>query len=276
MQKSFLDILKEKIVVYDGATGTHLQGQNLTPDDFGGEQLAGCNEYLVVTKPSAVENVHRDYLEAGCDVIETNTFGGASIVLAEYGLQDKAYELNLKAAQIAKRMANDYSSNGRLRFVAGSMGPTTKLPSLGHIGFKQLADSYYEQAQGLTEGGVDVLTIETCQDILQTKAALYGVFGYFSAAKRRVPVVVSVTIETAGTMLLGTEISAALTSIEPYDVDVFGLNCATGPKEMSDHVRALSSSSPLPIFVMPNAGLPENVGGRAHYHLSPEELVKYL
>ncbi|MCI0706611.1 MAG: methionine synthase [Ignavibacteriae bacterium] len=276
MPKSFLDILKEKIVVYDGATGTHLQEQNLTPDDFGGEHLAGCNEYLVVTKPSAVENVHRDYLEAGCDVIETNSFGSTSIVLAEYGLQDKAYELNYKAAQIAKRMASDYSTNGRQRFVAGSMGPTTKLPSLGHIGFKQMAEAYYEQTKGLVEGGADLLNIETCQDILQTKAALYGIFEYFESVKRRVPVVASVTIETVGTMLLGTEISAALTSLEPYDIDVFGMNCATGPKEMSEHVRVLSSSSPLPIFVMPNAGLPENIGGHAHYHLSPEELVQYL
>ena len=276
MSKSFLDILKEKIVVYDGATGTHLQGQDLTPDDFGGEHLAGCNEYLVVSKPSAVENVHRDYLGAGCDVIETNSFGSTSIVLAEYGLEAKAYELNYKAAQIAKRMALDYSKNGKLRFVAGSMGPTTKLPSLGHIGFKQMADSYFEQAKGLVEGGVDLINIETCQDVLQSKAALYGIFEYFASAKRRVPVVVSVTIETAGTMLLGTEISAALTSLEPYDIDVFGLNCATGPKEMSDHVRVLSASSPLPIFVMPNAGLPENIGGHAHYHLSPEDLVQFL
>ncbi len=276
MHRSFLDILKEKVIVFDGATGTHLQDQNLTADDFGGEMLAGCNEILVVSKPSAVENVHHDYLEAGCDVIETDTFGGARIVLAEYGLEERAYELNFKAAQIARRMANDYSSSGRQRFVAGSLGPTTKLPSLGHISFKRLADAYFEQTKGLVEGGADLLAIETCQDVLQSKAALYGVFEYFETSKKRVPVIVSVTIETAGTMLLGTEISAALTSLEPYDIDVFGKNCATGPKEMSDHVRVLSSGSPLPIFVMPNAGLPENIGGQAHYHLAPEELVKYL
>ena len=139
MIKTFLDILQEKIIVFDGATGTHLQGQNLTLDDFGGEHLAGCNEILVETKPSAVENVHRDYLEAGCDVIETDTFGGTSIVLVEYNLQNRAYELNFKAAQIAKRIASDYSHSGHQRFVAGSMGPTTKLPSLGHIGFKEMA-----------------------------------------------------------------------------------------------------------------------------------------
>ncbi|MGB2869640.1 MAG: homocysteine S-methyltransferase family protein, partial [Bacteroidota bacterium] len=272
----FLQILREKVIVFDGATGTHLQGQNLTPDDFGGENLAGCNEYLVISKPSAVENVHRDYLEAGCDVIETDSFGSTSIVLAEYGLQDKAYELNFKAAQIAKRMALDYSKKGHPRFVAGSLGPTTKLPSLGHIGFKDMANAYHEQAKGLVEGGADLLSVETCQDLLQVKAALYGIFEFFEEAKRRVPVIASVTIETMGTMLLGTEISAALTALEPYDVDIIGMNCATGPKEMSEHIRTLSDSSPKPIFVMPNAGIPENVGGHAHYKLSPEELVQYL
>ncbi len=276
MNKSFLDILNEKIIVFDGATGTHLQGQNLTPDDFGGEQYNGCNEYLVITKPSAVENVHQDYLDAGCDVIETNSFGGTSIVLSEYDLAKQSYDLNLKAAQIAKKVAGDFSLGGHPRFVSGSMGPTTKLPSLGHISFKEMAQSYRVQAQGLVKGGVDFLSVETCQDLLQIKAALYGIFDYFREAHKRVPVVVSVTIESMGTMLLGTEISAALTAIEPFDVDVIGMNCATGPKEMSDHVRVLSTSSPKPVIVMPNAGLPENIGGKAHYHLSPHELVQYL
>jgi 5-methyltetrahydrofolate--homocysteine methyltransferase len=273
---TFLEILNEKIIVFDGATGTHLQGQNLNADDFGGDHLAGCNEYLVVSKPSAVENVHRDYLDAGCDVIETNSFGGTSIVLAEYGLKDRAYELNFKAAQIAKRIAQDYSNNGQQRFVAGSLGPTTKLPSLGHISFKEMATSFHEQAKGLVEGGADLLCVETCQDVLQAKSALYGIFEYFEQAHRRVPVIVSVTIESMGTMLLGTEISAALISLEPYDIDVIGINCATGPKEMSEHVRTLVESSPKPVFVMPNAGMPENVGGHAHYHLSPEEMTQYL
>jgi len=273
---NFLEILRDKIIVFDGATGTHLQGQGLTQEDFGGEHLDGCNEYLVVSKPSAVEKVHTDFLEAGCDVIETNSFGGTSIVLAEYGLQNRAYELNLKAAQIAKRIAQDYSKTGHQRFVAGSMGPTTKLPSLGHISFKEMAAAYHKQAKGLIEGGVDLLCIETCQDVLQAKAALYGVFEYFSYSKKKLPVVVSVTIESMGTMLLGTEITAGLTSIEPYDVDVLGINCATGPKEMSEHVRTLANISPKPIFVMPNAGIPENIGGRAHYHLTPEEMVQYL
>ena len=276
MTTSFTDLLAQKIIVFDGATGTHIQGQNLDADDFGGEQYNGCNEYLVVTKPSAVAQVHSDYLEAGADVVETDSFGGTSIVLAEYGLADRAYDLNFRAAQIARRVAGDFSTQERPRFVAGSMGPTTKLPSLGHIAFDAMAAAYREQARGLVEGGADLLCVETCQDLLQAKAALCGVFDFFGDARRRVPVIVSVTVESTGTLLLGTEIAAALVALEPYDVDVIGMNCATGPKEMSEHVRALCTGSPRPVFVMPNAGIPENVGGRAHYHLSPEELVRYL
>lgn len=274
--KSFLEILNEKIVVFDGATGTHFQSQALTADDFGGEHLNGCNEYLVVSKPSAVEKVHSDYLDAGCDVVETNSFGGTSIVLLEYGLADRAFELNLKAAQIARRVASDYSRPNHPRFVAGSMGPTTKLPSLGHVKFKDMAAAYKVQARGLIEGGVDLLSVETCQDILQAKAALYGIFEFFEEARLRVPVIVSVTVESMGTMLLGTEISAALVSLEPYDVDAIGMNCATGPAEMSEHLRMLAASSPKPIFVMPNAGIPENIGGHAHYKLGPQEFVQFL
>ncbi|MBI4535328.1 MAG: homocysteine S-methyltransferase family protein, partial [Ignavibacteriae bacterium] len=276
MNRTFLDVLKEKIIVFDGAMGTHLQGQNLTADDFGGEHLNGCNEYLVISKPSAVENVHRDYLEAGADVIETNSFGSTSIVLAEYGLADRSYELSCKAAQIAKRVATGFSTGDHPRFVAGSMGPTTKLPSLGHIKFRDMAAAYKEQARGLVEGGADLLCIETCQDMLQAKAALCGVFEYFEEARHRVPVIASVTVETMGTLLLGTEVSAALVTLEPYDIDIIGMNCATGPQEMSEHVRVLSASSPKPIFVMPNAGIPENVGGHAHYKLTPEGMVQYL
>ena len=274
--KSFLDILNEKIIVFDGAQGTHLQGQGLTADDFGGEQYNGCNEYLIFTKPSAVEKIHVDYLTAGSDVIESNTFGATSIVLGEYGLANRAYDINLNAARLAKKIAAEFSTPEHPRFVAGSMGPTTKLPSLGHIKFKEMAASYKEQTRGLMEGGVDLLCVETCQDMLQVKAALYGVFEYFEEARRRVPVITSVTVESMGTLLLGTEISAALTTIEPYDVDIIGMNCATGPAEMSEHVRVLCSSSPKPVFVMPNAGIPENIGGHAHYKLTPEELVKYL
>ncbi len=276
MTSQFLSRLRDKVLVFDGATGTHLQGQNLTADDFGGEALAGCNEYLVVSKPSAVERVHSDYLEAGCDVIETNSFGSTNIVLAEYGLQDRAEELNRRSAQIARQIASSFATSAHPRFVAGSMGPTTKLPSLGHISFKDMSDGYYVQTRGLVEGGVDLLCIETVQDVLQAKAALHGAQRYFADIRRRVPIIVSVTIESMGTMLLGTEITAALTAIEPFDVDVFGLNCATGPQEMSEHIRTLSDVSPLPIFVMPNAGIPENIGGHAHYKLTPEELVRSM
>lgn len=276
MMKTFLEILRDKVIVFDGATGTHFQSQGLTADDFGGEHLNGCNEYLVVSRPSAVQKVHSDYLSAGCDVIETDSFGGTSIVLAEYGLADRAYDLNLKAAQIAKGVASDFSRENQPRFVAGSMGPTTKLPSLGHIKFKDMAAAYKVQARGLVEGGVDLLCVETCQDMLQAKAALCGIFECFEEARRRVPVIASVTVESTGTLLLGTEISAALVTLEPYDIDIIGINCATGPAEMSEHVRLLAASSPKPIFVMPNAGMPENVGGQAHYTLSPEELVQFL
>jgi 5-methyltetrahydrofolate--homocysteine methyltransferase len=276
VEKSFLSVLGRKVLVFDGAMGTNLQVQNLTSDDFGGERYNGCNEYLVRTCPGAVEKVHAGFLQAGADVIETDTFGGAGIVLAEYGLADQAYQLNLEAAKLAKRVAADFSGSGQPRFVAGSIGPTTKLPSLGHIGFTEMEESFRVQAKGLLDGGVDLLVVETCQDLLQSKAALAGVFDCFAESKKRVPIIVSVTIEATGTMLLGTEIAAALTALRAFDVDVIGMNCATGPKEMSENVRHLCLNSPKPVFIMPNAGIPENVGGHAHYHLSPDELVYYL
>lgn len=275
--KSFLDMLREKVIVFDGATGTNLQAQNLTADDFGSEDLNGCNEILVVSKPSAMQKVHTDFLQAGADVIETDTFGGTSTVLAEYNLQDRAYELNRRAAELAKACARDFSTVSHPRFVAGSVGPTTKLPSLGHIDFETMRAAFYEQMAGLLDGGVDLFSIETCQDILQTKIALCAVQDLFRDRKTRIPVIASVTVETTGTMLMGTEISAALTALEPFDVvDIIGMNCATGPQEMSENVRYLCHNSPRPVFCMPNAGIPENIGGRAHYHLSPEELVKWL
>ena len=271
---NFLDALKERIVVFDGAMGTNIQVQNLTPDDFGG--LDGCNEYLVITKPEAIEKVHAGFFEVGCDVIETDTFGSTSIVLAEYDIADKAYELNLKAAQLAKRVAADFSTNDKPRWVAGSMGPTTKLPSLGHISFLDMKRSYYEQTRGLVDGGVDLLIVETCQDLLQTKSALTAIFEYFKETRQRVPVIAQVTIEAFGTMLMGTEIGAALTALEPFPIDVIGMNCATGPKQMSENVRYLCQNSTLPVSVIPNAGIPENVGGHAHYKETPESLAADL
>src|SRR5687768_3895183 len=271
---NFLEALKQRIVVFDGAMGTNIQVQNLTPDDFGG--LDGCNEYLVTTKPDAVEKVHAGFFEAGCDVIETDTFGSTSIVLAEYDIADQAYELNLKAAQLAKRVAADFSTKHKPRWVAGSMGPTTKLPSLGHISFLDMKQSYYEQARGLVEGGVDLLIVETCQDLLQTKSALTAIFQYFKETRQRVPVIAQVTIEAFGTMLMGTEIGAALTALEPFPIEVIGMNCATGPKQMSENVRYLCQNSTLPVSVIPNAGIPENVGGHAHYKETPESLAADL
>lgn len=275
--KTFSELLKERVLIFDGAMGTNLQAQNLSADDFGGKEFEGCNEYLIITKPEAVKKVHLDFLEAGADIIETNTFGSNEVVLSEYNLQHLAYEISRKSAQLAKDLAIQFSTNDKPRFVAGSIGPETKLPSLGHITFRELEKSYYPQISGLVDGGADLLCIETCQDLLQIKAALSAAMKVFSEKKLKLPIIVSITIETTGTMLMGTDISAALTTLEPYDIiDVIGMNCATGPKEMSENVRYLCQNSPKPIFVMPNAGIPENVDGRACYHLSPDELVHWL
>ncbi|HEX7998534.1 MAG TPA: methionine synthase [Pyrinomonadaceae bacterium] len=273
---NFLDVLKERVIVFDGAMGTNIQSQQLTADDFGGPQLEGCNEYLLVSKPEAVEKVHADFFAVGCDVVETNSFGSTSIVLAEYNIAPLAYELNFKAAQLAKRVASDYSTREKPRWVAGSMGPGTKLPSLGHISFRDLKAAYLEQVRGLVDGGVDILLVETCQDLLQTKAALAAIFDYFEEIKRRLPVMAQVTVEQWGTMLNGTEIGAALTALAPFPVDVIGMNCGTGPKHMTENVRYLCENSPLPVSVIPNAGLPENVGGHTVYNETPETVSAQL
>ncbi len=274
--KTFLEQLKEKVLVFDGATGSTLQTYGLTADDFGGKDLEGCNEYLCISKPEVVTNLHSYFLEAGADVIETNSFGTASIVLNEYNIANLDYELSLKSAQLAKAVAKDFSTDIKPRFVAGSIGPTTKLPSLGHITFDEMEESFYRQMSGLFDGGVDLFCIETCQDLLQIKCALAAADRLFRDKKRKLPVIVSVTVETMGTMLMGTDISAALTVIEPYDlVDIIGMNCATGPKEMEENIRYLCHNSPKNVFCMPNAGIPENVSGKAHYHLSPEEMEKW-
>ncbi|MBP5973340.1 methionine synthase [Brasilonema sp. CT11] len=275
MTSTFLEHLHSPtrpVIVFDGAMGTNLQTQNLTAEDFGGPQYEGCNEYLVYTKPEAVAKVHGDFLAAGADVIETDTFGGASIVLAEYDLADKAYELNKTAAELAKRVAAEFSTPEKPRFVAGSIGPTTKLPTLGHIDFDTLKASFAEQAEGLFDGGVDLFIVETCQDVLQIKAALNAIEEVFVKKGDRRPLMVSVTMETMGTMLVGTEINAVLTILEPYPIDILGLNCATGPDLMKPHIKYLSEHSRFVVSCIPNAGLPENVGGQAHYHLTPMEL----
>ncbi|MDB9445547.1 methionine synthase [Anabaena sp. CS-542/02] len=260
------------VIVFDGAMGTNLQSQNLTAEDFGGPEYEGCNEYLVYTNPEAVAKVHRDFLAAGADVIETDTFGATSIVLAEYDLAHKTYDLNKTAVEIAKRVAAEFSTPEKPRFVAGSMGPTTKLPTLGHIDFDTLKANFAEQAEALFDGGVDLFLVETCQDVLQIKAALNGIEEVFTKKGERRPLMVSVTMESMGTMLVGSEISAVLTILAPYPIDILGLNCATGPDLMKPHIKYLSEHSPFIVSCIPNAGLPENIGGKAHYRLTPVEL----
>ncbi|MCA2684800.1 MAG: methionine synthase [Microcystis sp. M038S2] len=279
MNSPFLDYLngpKHPVLVFDGAMGTSLQSQNLTAEDFGGAEYEGCNEYLVHTKPSAVAKVHEAFLAVGADVIETDTFGGTSIVLAEYDLADQAYYLNKTAAELAKACANKYSTPEKPRFVAGSMGPGTKLPTLGHIDFDTLKNAYVEQVEGLYDGGADLLLVETCQDVLQIKAALNAIEEVFQKKGQRLPLMVSVTMETMGTMLVGTEINAVVSILQPYKIDILGLNCATGPDLMKPHIKYLSENSPFIVSCIPNAGLPENVGGQAHYRLTPVELKMAL
>jgi len=273
MTHAFLDILKERVLVLDGAMGTNLQRQGLTPADFGGKD--GCNEYLVITKPEAIEKVHASFFEAGCDAVETNTFGANRIVLAEYGLADRVIELNRKAAGLARKIADRYTLADRPRFVIGSVGPTTKLPSLGHIGFDEMKDSYREQVSGLIQGGADVILIETCQDLLQAKIAVIAVNELFEETGKRLPLMVQVTFEKTGTMLLGTEMGAVVNTLEALPVDCIGMNCATGPLEMSEPLRELCETSSKIISALPNAGLPENIGGVAHYRLTPEEFGEF-
>src|SRR6202023_64319 len=222
-----------------------------------------------------IRDIHADFFQVGCDIVETNTFGGTGLVLVEFDLRDKVREINLKAAQLAKEVAQQFSTKDKPRFVAGSMGPTTKLPSLGHIGCEAMLAAYEEQAAALIEGGVDVLLIETAQDLLQAKIATIGVLEAMRKSGKQLPVTVQVTLQESGTMLLGTEIGAALTALEPFEVDAIGLNCATGPKEMNDAVRYLALNSTKEVSVLPNAGLPINVSGHAVYKLTPKELADY-
>lgn len=272
---SLLQELKKRVLVLDGAMGTTIQNLHLTADDFGGKELEGCNEYLVITRPHIIEEIHRRFFEVGADIVETNAFGATRIVLAEYGLADQCREINLAAARLARKAADAISTPQKPRFVAGGLGPTTKLPTLGHIDFKTMCAEFREQAQYLIEGGVDFFLIETCQDLLQIKAAIVAVQDAMAAAKTTLPIMVSLTIEQTGTMLLGSEVGAALTALEPYGIDILSMNCATGPKEMEDNVRFLSQNAPMMLGLYPNAGLPENIGGKAHYQLTPEEFTKW-
>jgi len=274
--RAYLDALARRVVVFDGAMGTSLQLQELGAEDFGGAALEGCNEVLVVSKPDAVRAVHRSFLEAGSDVVETDTFGGFSVVLAEYGLADRVHELNVAAARLAREAADDFATPERPRWVAGSIGPGTRFPTLGQIPYADLRDAYQEQAEALLEGGVDILLVETVYDLLQAKAALNACKRASVAVGRRVVLQVQVTIELTGRMLPGTEIAAALSALDPMRPDVVGLNCATGPVEMGEAVRYLSQHARMPIAIQPNAGLPSVVDGKMHYDLTPEQLADHL
>ena len=274
--RNYLNRDDKPIIIFDGGTGTSFQNLNLSSHDFGGDELEGCNENLVLSSPNTVEQVHNSFLEAGCHVIETNTFGASSIVLDEYSISNKAYEINKKAAQIAKKCANLFSSINTPRFVAGSIGPTTKLPTLGHIDFDKLKESYEEQINGLIDGGIDLLLIETCQDVLQIKSALSASQEVIKNRNIELPIMISITMETTGTMLVGSDIASALTILEPYNIDILGLNCATGPVQMKEHIKYLAENSPFAISCIPNAGLPENIGGVAHSKLTPLELKMQL
>lgn len=283
--RRYLDALNERVLIYDGAMGTNLQKMNLTPAHFGGERYVGCNDYLVITYPQAIEQVHRSFLEVGVDVIETCTFRSNRITLSEYGLQDKVIEINRRAAALARRLADEYSTTAHPRFVAGSMGPTGKLPSmddpeLSNVSFDELVDVFREQAVGLIQGGVDVLLIETSQDILEVKAAILGIQKAFEETGIYLPIQAQVTLDTTGRMLLGTDISAVLAILEGLAIDVIGLNCSTGPDYMREPIRYLGEHASLPVSCIPNAGLPLNVDGQAVYPLEPEhfadELVEFV
>ena len=269
--KSFLETIRERVVIYDGAMGTQIQERNPSLDDLWGKE--NCSEVLVLSRPDMIKDIHAAYFKAGADVVETDTFNGSRIVLSEYDLQDRVHEINKRAAELAREVASDFSTPAKPRYVAGSMGPGTKLPSLGHITFDAMWQAYFEQAVGLIDGGVDVLLIETCQDILQTKIALAAVFDAMKQAAKRLPVQAQVTLQESGTMLLGTEISAVEAILAPYDCEIVGLNCATGPREMNDAVRYLAHNAPKEISVLPNAGLP-HLSGQV-YRLTPQDLAEY-
>src|SRR5882762_2439721 len=263
----FLDYLTDRVVLCDGAIGTQVQARNLDIErDFVGNE--NCTEILCDSRPDLIREIHLGYLAAGCDAVQTNSFGGSPITLGEFGLADRAFALNRRAAEFAH--------DGRTRFALGSVGPGTRLPSLGHIGYQALEDALAVQCAGLIDGGVDAIIIETCQDPLQIKAAVNGAKRARDEARKDTPILVQVTIETTGTLLVGADIAAAATIIHALDVPVIGLNCATGPREMAEHVKWLGENWPGHISIQPNAGLPELVAGRTHYPLTPRELAQWL
>jgi 5-methyltetrahydrofolate--homocysteine methyltransferase len=279
--RDYLEALQERVLVYDGAMGTSLQALNLTAEQFGGKQYEGCNDFLVISYPQAVEHVHRSFLEVGVDVLETDTFRANRLTLGEYGLSGRVLEINQAAAVLARRLADEYSTPSKPRFVAGSIGPSGNLPSandpeLSRISYDELADVFREQAVGLVQGGVDVILIETSQDILEVKAAIAGLHQAFEETGQYLPVQVQVTLDTTGRMLLGTDIEAALVILEGLAIDVIGLNCSTGPEHMHVPIQYLGENATLPVSCIPNAGLPLNVDGEAVYPLEPEPFADAL
>ena len=271
MRTGLLAALRDRVVVADGAMGTMLQAADLTLDDFEGHE--GCNEILNVTRPDVVRAVHDAYFAVGCDAVETNTFGANLANLGEYGIAERIFELSEAGARLAREVADGWATAERPRWVLGSVGPGTKLPTLGHAPYAALRDAYQAQVEGMLPGGADAVLVETAQDLLQAKSAVVGARRAIAAAGRHVPVLVSVTVELTGVMLLGSEIGAALAALAPLGIDVIGLNCATGPAEMSEHLRYLSGHTSLALSVMPNAGLPELGPTGATYPLTPAELA---
>jgi len=279
--RRYLDALAKRVLVYDGAMGTNLQTQNLRAEHFGGEEYNGCNDYLVISYPWAVEQVHRSFLEVGVDVIETNTFRANRITLLDYGLEGEVLNINLAAARLARSLADEYSTAEQPRFAAGSMGPSGKLPSaddpdLSDVSFDELVDVFREQAVGLISGGIDLILIETSQDILEVRAAIAGTLKAFNETGVHLPIQAQVTLDTTGRMLLGTDINAALVILEGLGIDVIGLNCSTGPEHMREPIRYLGENAPLPVSCIPNAGLPLNVDGQAVYPLEPEPFAEAM
>jgi len=269
--KSLYEFLEDNVLLADGAMGTMLQGSELTLEDFLGHE--GCNEVLNITRPDVIERIHLEYFEAGSDAVETNSFGCNFANLSEYGLDDKIFDFSLKSSQIARKAADQMQTN---RYVLGSMGPGTKLPSLGHTDFRTLKDAYYQNALGLIEGGADSLLIETAQDLLQAKAAIIGAQEAVEKLGNSIPIIASFTVEQNGTLLLGSEVPAALASLANLGVSGIGMNCATGPEEMSEHLRTISSLVTIPIVCMPNAGLPVLKDGGAFYPLEPQPFAQYM
>ncbi|HEY8872717.1 MAG TPA: methionine synthase [Stellaceae bacterium] len=270
-----LDYLADRVLLCDGAIGTQVQARDLdTERDFHGHE--NCTDILCESRPDLVREIHLDYLRAGCDALQTNSFGASPITLGEFGIADKAFDLNRRAAELAREAVAEFAHDGRTRFVFGAVGPGTRLPSLGHVAYQDLEDALAIQCAGLVAGGVDAIRIETCQDPLQIKAAVNGAKRAREAAGKDIPIIVQVTVETTGTLLVGADIAAAATVVHALDVPIIGLNCATGPREMAEHVKWLGDNWPGTISVLPNAGLPELIAGRTHYPLGPRELAQWL